>query len=177
MRPTLWLLLILALPSLVAGQQSGTVPARSTERIAQEARHQLLMLPYYSVFDNLSFTVSGYDVTLNGQVTNPTLKKDAERALKNVEGIGRIDNQIEVLPNSELDDSLRRSLYRSIYGFPALEKYAMPVVKPIRIIVNNGHVTLEGVVDSQADKDMVGVRANGVANVFSVTNNLQVSKP
>jgi hyperosmotically inducible protein len=177
MRRSLWLLLILALPSLVAGQQSGTVPARATERIAQEVRHQLVMLPYYNVFDNLVFTVSGYDVTLKGQVTDPTLKKDAERALKNVEGIGRIDNQIEVLPNSEFDDGLRRTLYRAIYGFSPLEKYAMPVIKPIRIIVSTGHVTLEGVVDNQADKDMVGIRANSVANVFSVTNNLEVSKP
>lgn len=177
MRRTLWLLLILALPSLVAAQENAPAPARATGRIAQEVRHQLVMLPYLNVFDNLEFTVSGYDVTLKGQVTDPALKKDAERALKNVEGIGRIDNQIEVLPNSGLDDGLRHSLYRAIYGFDALEKYAMPVIKPIRIIVNNGHVTLEGVVDSQADKDMAGIRANSVANVFSVTNNLQVSKP
>jgi hyperosmotically inducible protein len=75
-----------------------------------------------------------------------------------------------------MDDELRLRLYRAIYGYPALEKYAMPVVKPIRIIVKNGHVSLEGVVDSEADKNLAGMRANGVSGVFSVTNNLVVSK-
>ncbi len=177
MRSKLWLLLILVLPSLLIAQNTGTVPAQATERIAREVRHQLVMLPYYNVFDNLAFSVTGYDVTLKGQVTDPALKKDAERAVKTIEGVEHIDNQIEVLPTSEMDNGLRHSLYRSIYGFMPLEKYAMPVIKPIRIIVRNGHVTLEGVVDSQADKDMVGVRANTVPNVFSVTNNLVVSKP
>jgi osmotically-inducible protein OsmY len=107
------------------------------------------MLPYLGVFDNLTYSVNGYDVTLKGQVTNPTLKKDAERTVKQVEGVEKVDNQIEVLPTSSMDDGLRLRLYRAIYGFPSLEKYAMPVIKPIRIIVKNGNVTLEGVVDSQ----------------------------
>ena len=134
------------------------------------------MLPYYGVFDDIKFSVTGYDVTLMGQVTNPTLKHDAESAVKHIEGVEKVNNQIEVLPLSSMDDGLRRQLYRAIYGFPALEKYAMPVIKPIRIIVKNGNVTLEGVVDNQTDKDMAGLRANGVANVFSVTNNLVVVK-
>jgi hyperosmotically inducible protein len=134
------------------------------------------MLPYLGVFDNLTYSVNGYDVSLKGQVTNPTLKKDAERAVKQVEGVERVDNQIEVLPTSSMDDGLRLRLYRAIYGFPSLEKYAMPVIKPIRIIVKNGNVTLEGVVDNQADKDTAGLRANGVSGVFSVTNNLVVLK-
>ena len=99
------------------------------------------------------------------------------RAVKSVEGVENVDNQIEVLPVSTMDDQLRMQLYRAIYAYPPLEKYAMPVIKPIRIIVKNGQVTLEGVVDSKADKDMAGIRANGVANVFSVTNNLVASKP
>ena len=132
------------------------------------------MLPYLDVFDNLIYTVNGYDVTLKGQVTNPTLKKDAENVVKQIEGVEKVDNQIEVLPPSGMDDGLRLRLYRAIYGFPALEKYDMPVIKPIRIIVKSGNVILEGVVDNQADKDMADLRANGVANVFSVTNNLVV---
>jgi hypothetical protein len=90
--------------------------------------------------------------------------------------VEKVDNQIEVLPPSGMDDGLRLRLYRAIYGFPALEKYDMPVIKPIRIIVKSGNVILEGVVDNQADKDMADLRANGVANVFSVTNNLVVAK-
>jgi osmotically-inducible protein OsmY len=96
--------------------------------------------------------------------------------VKHIEGVEKVDNRIEVLPVSSMDDGLRLRLYRAIYGFPALEKYAMPVIKPIRIIVKNGHVTLEGVVDNQSDKDLAGLRANGVSNVFSVTNNLVVVK-
>ncbi len=177
MRRNSFLVLLLAFPALLMGQNNRNVPEQGTERIAREVRHQLVMLPYYNVFDDLAFSVTGYNVTLKGQVTDPTLKKDAERAVKSIEGVENIDNQIEVLPNSMMDDGLRRSLYRAIYGFSPLEKYAMPVIKPIRIIVKNGNVTLEGVVDNQADKDMAGIRANSVSNIFSVTNNLVVSKP
>jgi hyperosmotically inducible protein len=99
---------------------------------------------------------------------------DAENAVKHIEGVEKVDNQIEVLPPSPMDDRLRLTLYRAIYGYPALEKYALGVQKPIRIIVKNGRVTLEGVVDSEADKNLAGLRANGVPDIFSVTNNLQV---
>ena len=171
------LLAVLAFPSILCGQTRQEASPQSVERIAQEVRHQILMLPYLNVFDYITFTVTGYNVTLKGQVSEPVRKKDAERAVKHIEGVENVDNQIEVLPNSGMDDQLRRRLYHSIYGFDALEKYAMPVVKPIRIIVKNGHVTLEGVVDNQADKDMAGIKANSVSGVFSVTNNLQVVKP
>jgi hyperosmotically inducible periplasmic protein len=135
------------------------------------------MLPYITVFDNLAFKVEGDKVILMGQVTKPVLKSDAEKAVKSVEGVEAVDNQIEVLPTSLNDDRLRRQLFRAIYGFATLQRYDMGVIKPIRIIVKNGHVTLEGVVDSQADKDTAGLRANGVSGVFSVTNNLRVAKP
>lgn len=149
---------------------------KSEARIAKEVRHELVMLPLLDVFDNLAFKVDGYNVTLMGQVTRPTLKTDAERAAKNVEGVEHVDNQIEVLPLSPMDDRLRVRLFRAIYGYTALQRYAMPVIKPIRLIVKNGHVTLEGVVDSEADKNMAGIRANSVSGVFSVTNNLRVAK-
>jgi hyperosmotically inducible protein len=174
MRRKLLLLLTLGLPWILCAQDQRPIPPQAVDRIVKEVRHQLVMLPYLGVFDNLTYSVNGYDVTLKGQVTNPTLKKDAERTVKQVEGVEKVDNQIEVLPTSSMDDGLRLRLYRAIYGFPSLEKYAMPVIKPIRIIVKNGNVTLEGVVDSQADKDLAGLRANGVSGAFSVTNNLVV---
>ena len=151
-------------------------PPQAEERIQREVRHQLLLLPYLTVFDNLAYKVQGYTVTLIGQVTRPTLKSDAENVVKRIEGVEKVDNQIEVLPTSPMDDGLRRRVFAAIYGYPSLERYAMPVIKPIRIIVKNGHVTLEGVVDSEADKNTAGIRANGVPGIFSVNNNVQVQK-
>jgi hyperosmotically inducible protein len=148
--------------------------AKSEDRIIREVRHELLMLPYFGVFDYIAFKVDGDTVTLLGQVVRPTLKSDAENAVKRIEGVEKVDNQIEVLPPSSMDDQLRIRLYRAIYGAPGLEKYALGVQKPIRIIVKNGHVTLEGVVDSQGDKDLAGIRAKSVPGSFSVDSNLQV---
>jgi hyperosmotically inducible periplasmic protein len=174
MRIKLLLLLVLALPSTLGGQTPRQVPPQAADRIVREVRHQLVMLPFLNVFDNLTFAVNGYNVTLKGQVTDPALKKDAGNVVKQIEGVENVDNQIEVLPLSSMDDGLRLRLYRAIYGFAPLEKYAMPVIKPIRIIVKSGQVTLEGVVDNQADKGMAGLRANGVPGIFSVTNNLML---
>ncbi len=167
---------ILVLGSAVLARQANQAPARSTERITREVRHELLMLPYLGVFDNLAYKVDGYNVTLMGQVTRPSLKSDAGNVVKKIEGVERVDNQIEVLPPSPQDDRLRRQLYRAIYGFPALQKYALGVQQPIRIIVRSGKVTLEGVVDNDGDKNIANIRANGVPGIFSVTNNLQVVK-
>jgi hyperosmotically inducible protein len=135
------------------------------------------MLPRVGPFDYLAFKVDGFNVTLLGQVVNPVNKSDAEYAVKHIEGVEKVDDQIEVLPPSPMDSGIRRSVYRAIYRYPALERYALGVQKPIRIIVKGGHVTLEGVVDSEGDKNIAGIRANGVPNVFSVDNNLQVVKP
>jgi hyperosmotically inducible protein len=166
----------LAIVALRAGAQQPEVSPKAVERIQKEVRHELVMLPYLSVFDNLGYKVDGYNVTLVGQVTKPTLKSDAENVVKKIEGVEKVDNQIEVLPLSPMDDRLRKSAYRAIYGYPALQRYAMPVLKPIRIIVKNGRLTLEGVVDSEADKNIAGIRANGVHGAFAVTNNLVVTK-
>ena len=165
----------LALVSVVFAQQANQA-SRSNERIAKEVRHELLMLPYLGVFDNLAYKVDGYNVTLIGQVTRPTLKSDAENVVKKIEGVEHVDNQIEVLPPSPGDDNLRRQLYRAIYGYPALQKYSLGVQQPIRIVVKNGKVTLEGVVDSETDKNIANIQASGVPGVFSVANNLQVVK-
>jgi hyperosmotically inducible periplasmic protein len=163
--------------SACLGVAQNQVSEKSVQRIQKEVRHELLMLPYFGVFDNIAYKVDGYNVTLLGQVTRPSLKSDAERAVKGIEGVEKVDNQIEVLPPSSMDDQLRRRLYRAIYGFPSLQRYSLGVQQPIRIIVKSGRVTLEGVVDNEADKNAAGIRANGVSGIFSVTNNLQVVKP
>ena len=148
--------------------------ARAEQHLVREVRHQLVLLPYYSVFDNLAFRVEGDQVMLEGQVTRPTLKSDAENAVKSIEGVARVTNNIEVLPPSPMDDQLRRTLYRTIYSEPSLSKYSWSAVAAIHIVVRNGHVTLEGVVDNETDKNLAGIRANTVPDVFSVTNNLKV---
>jgi len=167
-----------AAPALIAQKDRDANRAvqgsRSGDRITREVRHELVMLPYYGVFDNLAYQVNGSTVTLLGQVTRPTLKSDAGNVVKNIEGVERVDNQIHVLPPSTMDDRIRIAEYRAIYGQPPLDRYALQAVPPVHIIVENGRVTLEGVVANQSDKDMANVRANTVSGVFSVVNNLRV---
>jgi hyperosmotically inducible protein len=173
-RITLLIAALLSLSIFAITQDRNQPSARSEARITREVRHALLMLPYFGVFDNIAFKVDGDTVTLLGQVVRPTLKSDAEKSVKHIEGVEKVNNEIEVLPPSPMDSRLRRQLFRAIYGYPALQKYALGVQKPIRIIVNNGRVELDGVVDSEADKNLANMRANGVPGIFSVTNNLQV---
>jgi len=176
MKPRLAFLLpvLFSLPLVALVQDRNQPSARSEQRITRDVRHALLMLPYFGVFDNIAFKVEGDTVTLLGQVVRPTLKSDAGNSVKRIEGVEKVINDIEVLPPSPMDSRLRRELFRAIYRYPALQKYALGVQKPIRIIVENGHVELDGVVDSEADKNLAGARANGVPGIFSVTNNLQV---
>jgi hyperosmotically inducible protein len=148
----------------------------SQEKVVKEVRHELVMLPYYGVFDNLAYRVDGAKVTLFGQVTRPTLKSDAENVVKKIEGVERVDNEIEVLPLSPNDDRIRRAAYRQIFSKPGLQRYQMGAVPPIHIIVKNGNITLVGVVDSETDKNLAGLAANGVAGAFKVTNDLVVAK-
>jgi hyperosmotically inducible protein len=148
-----------------------------TSKLAQAVRHQLVMLPYYTIFDDLAFRVDGGTVTLLGAVTNPVLKSDAGNVVKSVEGVTQVNNEIEVLPLSPMDNQIRRAEARAIYGDPALsDRYGNRALPSIHIIVKNGDVTLEGVVANEFDKNLINVRANGVPNVFHVTNNLQVEK-
>jgi hyperosmotically inducible protein len=149
--------------------------AKYREKLSKEVRHQLVMLPWYSVFDNLAYQVDGDKVTLSGQVTRPTLKSDAETAVKSIEGVASVVNNIEVLPVSPMDDQLRRALFRAIYGDSGLSRYAIQAVPSVHIIVKNGNVTLEGVVDNEMDKNLANLRASQVPNVFSVKNNLVVA--
>ncbi|MBK5293939.1 MAG: BON domain-containing protein [Acidobacteriia bacterium] len=150
--------------------------ANQNERLVREVRHELVMLPYYGVFDHFAYRVEGSTVVLLGQVTRPTLKTSAERVVKDIEGVQKIDNQIEVLPTSPMDDQIRLATYRAIYGHTALSRYALRAVPTIHIIVKNGNVTLKGAVANEGDKNIANLMANGVSNVFSVKNELVVDK-
>jgi len=167
------LLILAAAPAPAADQAASS---RGTERIVREVRHELVMLPYYGVFDNLAFRVDGYNVTLLGQVTRPTLKSDAENVIKKIEGVEHVKNEIDVLPPSPNDDRIRRTVFRAIYSDPTMDRYAIQAVPPIHIIVKNGNVALEGVVATESDKNIAGIRANTVSGVFSVANNLHVER-
>jgi hyperosmotically inducible periplasmic protein len=162
--------------ALAAGEkeQAPRDTAKYEAWLTKEVRHELVMLPWYSLFDNLEYKVEGNKVILTGQVVRPSLKDDAARAVKSIEGVEAVDNRIEVLPLSAMDDQLRGAEFRAIYGQPSLQRYAQGAVPPIHIIVKNGHVTLEGAVATAADKNVAGIQANSVPNVFSVTNNLRV---
>lgn len=171
MPPVQWLATACLLAA-TASAQSG----RANERLTREVRHELVMLPFYGVFDNLMYRVEGDKVTLLGQVTRPSLKTDAERAVRKIEGVGAVENRIEILPHSPNDEKLRLALYRAIYSNLALSLYGQRAVPPIHILVKNGNVALEGVVAEDGEKDIAGTEAKRVPGVFSVTNNLQVDE-
>jgi len=163
----------------IAAYAQGNQPLdqKSIARITKEVRHELVMLPFYGVFDNLTYKVDADGtVTLLGQTARPVLKSDAENSVKKIEGVPRVVNNIEVLPASPADDRTRREAYRAIYGNAVLSEYQLRAVPPIHIIVNNGHITLEGVVARAMDKQIAGVQANSVPGTFSVTNNLVVEE-
>jgi hyperosmotically inducible protein len=172
---------VIADPALAQSQRSSAdrtdtlrPDATAENKISKEVRHELVMLPYYGVFDNLSYRVDGGTVTLRGEVTRPTLKSDAGNVVKKIEGVESVDNQIHVLPLSPNDDRIRLAEYRTIYSGSGLDRYALQAVPPIHIIVENGKVTLVGSVASQGDKNLANIRANTVSGAFSVVNELQV---
>ena len=171
MRVTALLLSFACVATITSAQSDKT-----RNNLIREVRHELVMLPYYGVFDNLSFKVDGFSVTLIGQVTRPTLKSDAENVVKAIEGVEKVVNEIVVLPPSPMDDRIRRATYRAIYGQPPLDRYALSAVPSIHIIVAGGRVTLTGVADTEADKNIAGLKANGVSGVFAVDNQLQVTE-
>lgn len=145
------------------------------QHIVKEVRHELVMQPYYTIFDDLEYTVNGSEVTLLGEVVNPVLKSDAEHAVKHIEGVTSVNNQIKVLPPSPNDDHIRREVARSISSEGGLYRYFMGAVGSIHIIVDNGHVTLKGVVDNQGDDTLAKLAANRVPGVFSVNDDLIVA--
>ena len=166
-----------AISAAQSGGQQANGAQRMQDRITREVRHELVMLPQLTIWDNLAYKVEGSKVTLLGQVRNAILKDEAEQSVKKIEGVDQVDNRIEVLPASGNDDRIRMAVARALFGNDSpLFRYSMGALPPIHIIVKNGHVTLEGAVDSQADKDLAYTKANGVPGVFSVDNHLVVQK-
>jgi hyperosmotically inducible protein len=176
MRLTLAAILTAGMFAGVSAQNTRPPSERGQARLEKEVRYELVMLPFYGVFDNFAYKVDGGTVTLLGQVTRANLKTDAEEAVKQIEGVERVDNRIEVLPLSPNDDRVRLAVYRTIYGTTGLDRYALRAVPTIHIIVNNGNVTLEGAVANEMDKNLAYIKANSVPGVFAVKNNLQVDK-
>ena len=150
--------------------------AKTPDTVEGKVRHELAMLPYYNLFDDLSFRVDGSTVTLLGEVTDPVTKRDAENVVKRVEGVTAVNDQIEVLPLSPMDNQIRWRTYRAIFGYGPLQRYGMGVNPSIHIIVKNGNVTLKGFVSSTMDKQLAYTRANQVFGVFSVTNDLEIAR-
>jgi len=192
--------LALLTPSVLPQEEAATPDAKqqATLKLAEQVRKQIVMQPQYSVFDYLHFAIKGDTVILRGKVSRPTLKSGVENAVKRIEGVSQVTNEIEVLPTSPNDDRLRAAVYASIYGYAPLQRYTsnrggprgVPSVAraaggitndpplgfhAIHIIVENGNVTLTGAVDSDTDLAMAGMRANSVPGVFSVDNDLQVA--
>ncbi len=155
---------------------ASTKTAGSAKPIEEQVRRELVTLPFYNVFDNLLFHVNGEEVTLSGQVTRPALKTSAENVVRAIPGVRLVHNNIEVLPLSPFDDRLRLAVFRAIYSQPGLDRYALGAIPGIHIIVNRGSVTLEGVVASEMDRNIANLRANGVAGVFAVQNNLRLAE-
>ena len=167
----------LMVAALTAVSSIGALMAQTADNavLQKKVRHELVMLPYFSVFDTLSYRIDNGVVTLMGEVVRPVLKSDAERVVSRVEGVRGVVNTIEVLPVSPFDDRIRVAAYRAIYGYGPLQRYALGAQRPIRIIVKNGHISLEGVVDNEMDRNMANMRANMVPGVFSVSNDLQIA--
>jgi hyperosmotically inducible periplasmic protein len=146
----------------------------TTQSIERQVQKKILRLPYYEVFDHIGFSVDGDTVTLVGKVRNARNKKDAEAYVKDVPGVTRVVNNIEVLPLGSFDDSIRVNLYRTLAASGGLSRYLWTVNPSVRLIVDGGHVTLEGYVANKGDYNTMNILANGVSGVFSVTNNLKI---
>ncbi|MBD0369844.1 MAG: BON domain-containing protein [Pyrinomonadaceae bacterium] len=167
---------VIASSAVVAAPKSANETEQSYQQVSKQVRHELLTLPYFGVFDNLAYKVEGSTVTLYGQVVRPSTRKDAERRVAKIKGVERVVNQIEVLPLSNFDDSIRISTYRALARTGGLYRYLMGANPSVRIIVNRGHLTLEGVVANSGDRNLANIVANSVPGVFSVTNHLRTDK-
>lgn len=164
----------IVLASTVFAFSAVSAMAAEQDRTTEKIRKELVTLPYFGVFDNLEFKLEGSTVILSGQVVRPTTKSDAARRVSKIEGVDHVVNNIEVLPPSPFDDSLRLRVYRAVFRTGSLYRYAQGANPSIHIVVDRGHVTLEGVVSNKSDSNLAFISANGVSGVFSVTNNLRV---
>jgi len=170
--------LFVAMAASVATVSAGTPLAAvgqgfDQQQVSKRVRKELVMLPYYGVFDNLAYAVEGRTVTLYGQVVRPTTRSDAARRVAKIKGVEQVVNNIEVLPLSSFDDRIRAQAYRSIFNTGGLYRYAMGTNPSLHIVVNRGHITLEGVVANRMDKQLAEFAARELPGVFSVTNNLR----
>ena len=164
----------LSVLAINAQAQTGSAAQPGLER---KVFKELRKLPYYGVFDHIAFQVDGSNVTLSGKVANSRNKKDAERWVKDIAGVGSVVNNIEILPMSGFDNSIRQQTVRSFYrNGGSLYRYLQEPNPSMRIIVENGRVTLEGYVANRGDYNLANILANGVNGVFSVKNNLIVGK-
>lgn len=147
------------------------------QALAKGVRHAIVMYPRYSIFDDVSFQVENGSVRLSGEVTQPFKKSDIDKIVRNVAGTNQVEDDLRVLPLSPMDEALRLRVARLIYGDSTMTKYAIQPMKPIHIIVENGHVTLNGVVDNEFDKQIAGTRASSAMSFGRVVNNLEVANP
>jgi len=174
---------MIAVAALVAGAamaNSNNAPNQpvSDEQLNKAVRHEILMYPYYGIYDEVGFQVANGQVVLSGAVTLPVKKSDLGRAVQHIPGVTSVTNNLEVLPLSPNDNRLRQQVARAIYGFPSLSRYGWGTHPSIHIIVENGHVTLSGTVDNEADKQVAALRASGAGMSFGqIVNNLQVAQP
>jgi hyperosmotically inducible protein len=158
----------------------GAIAASTTNHkpltLSDQIHHELVMLPWYGVFDNIEYEVNGTDVILKGQVISEhsTTKGNAEKFVGSIPGVTNVINNIEILPPSQFDDQIRRAEYRTVFSKADLGRYTLGAIPQVHIIVKNGHVSLDGVVMNQMDKNIAGIVANSVPGVFSVENNLRI---
>lgn len=167
---------VIVIAMLIALTAGSALAATDQDRTANKVRKELVTLPYYGVFDNLAFKIEGNTVVLYGQVVRPSSKHDAEKRVAKIEGVDHVINNIEVLPLSPIDQGIRARVYRAVFRTGSLYRYALGANPSIHIVVNRGHVALEGVVSNKGDSNLAYIAANGVPGVFSVTNNLRVEK-
>jgi len=160
----------------ISSASAGTSTTPNVSAIPNRVQHDLAMLPWYGVFDHLEYQVNGTEVTLSGQVISEhaTTKDDAGKFVKSIPGVTKVVNNIEVLPPSPFDNQIRRAEYRAVFSHADLGRYTMGAIPQVHIIVKNGHVSLEGVVMNEMDKNIAGIVANTVPGVFSVENNLRI---
>ena len=168
---------LMALAAGLAGAASSGAPKSGDSDLAQRITHEIRMYPRYTIWDNVSFRVMDGNVELLGQVSQPYKKQDLQRLVQHVPGVAGVTNQVEVLPLSRFDDQLRLQVARNIFRDPVLQRYAIQSVPPIHIIVGNGKVTLEGVVNNDMEKQVAGIRAGQSMSFGAVVNNLRVENP
>jgi hyperosmotically inducible periplasmic protein len=166
---------LLLIAPAAAYAKTGDKVSYSGPQLAKRVRHELVMLPYYGVFDNLAYRINGSRVELFGQVVRPSTRSGAERVVKRIPGVTNVVNNIKVLPLSSFDDQIRVATYRSLANMGGLHRYLRGANPSLHIVVDRGHVTLEGVVSSKGDRDLANMAARRVFGAFSVTNNLRIN--